>query len=131
MSPDLRYLAYSAALSWAMLMTAAVMRTQMWTRAGLGLALGNRGHLPDPSRLAARADRAARNMLENLVLFAALLLAARVAGVSGARLELPAAVFFWARLVYFPVYLGGVVYLRTLLWAIGVVALAMILAAMM
>jgi uncharacterized MAPEG superfamily protein len=130
MTADLRYLAWSAALAWVMLMTASFMRTRAWNRTGLCVALGNRAEVPEPSAAAGRADRAARNMLENFVLFAALLLAARAGGVSAARLELAAAIFFWARLAYFPAYVGGIPYLRTLLWAIGVVALAMVFAAL-
>jgi uncharacterized MAPEG superfamily protein len=130
MTPDLRFVAYSVALTWIMLMTASSMRTRLWTVRGGPLALGNRDDLPEPSKAAARADRAARNMLENLVLFASLVLVARAAGVDPARLELGASLFFWARVFYFPVYLVGIPYLRTAIWAVGVAGTAMIFAAM-
>jgi uncharacterized MAPEG superfamily protein len=130
MTPDLRLLAYSVALAWVMLMTAATMKTRLWTLRGWPLALGNRDDLPEPSKAAARADRAARNMLENLLLFAPLVLVAHAAGVDPGRLEGGAAVFFWARVLYFPAYLAGILYLRTALWTAGVVGMAMIFVAL-
>jgi uncharacterized MAPEG superfamily protein len=38
-------------------------------------------------------------------------------------------VFFWARVVYLPVYWAGITYLRSLVWAIGIAGLAMMLKA--
>jgi len=51
----------------------------------------------------------------------------RAAHVDPSRLELGAALFFWSRLAYFPVYLAGIPYVRTALWAVAVVGMAMIL----
>ena len=127
MTPDLRLLAYSAVLAWVMLITASSLRSRIW--AGLGLAFSNRDAMPPPTPVTARADRAAANMLENLVLFAVLLLAAHAAGVAPSRLELGAQLFFWARVAYFPAYLAGITYLRTAAWGVGVAGMAMILLA--
>ncbi len=130
MTPDLRMLACAAALTWLMLMASSFLRTRWWTWRGALLALGNRGEMPEPTPLAGRADRAAKNMLENFVLFAALLLAAHAANVAPSRLELGAELFFWSRLAYFPVYLAGIPYLRTALWAVGVVGMGLVFWAM-
>jgi uncharacterized MAPEG superfamily protein len=129
MTTDLALLAYSALLTWLMLLVASALHTKTWTLAGIKLGLGNRDDLPERSPVAGRADRAAKNMLENLVLFAALLFAARAAGADRARIELAAQLFFWARLVYFPLYLAGIRYLRTVVWTVGVVGLALLFAA--
>jgi uncharacterized MAPEG superfamily protein len=129
-TPDLRMLAYAAALTWLMLMASAFFRTRWWTWRGLHLAMGNRGEMPEPTALAGRVDRAAKNMLENFVLFAALLLGAHAANVAPSRLELGAELFFWSRLAYFPVYLAGIPYLRTALWAVGVVGMGLVFWAM-
>ena len=128
---DLRLLVYSTLLAWVMLLTASMLRVRGYTPAGFKLSLGNRDDLSEPSPVAARADRAATNMLENLLLFAALLLAAHAAGVEKERLELPARLFFYARLLYFPVYLAGIPYLRTAVWAVGVVGIALIASTML
>ena len=42
-------------------------------------------------------------------------------------IALGATVFFWGRLVYWPVYLAGIIYLRTLVWFVGIVGLVMII----
>jgi uncharacterized MAPEG superfamily protein len=65
-------------------------------------------------------------MLESLVLFAALVLVAQVTGKASATTALGAQLFFWARLIYAPVYLIGIPLLRTCLWGISVVGLVLI-----
>jgi uncharacterized MAPEG superfamily protein len=98
----------------------------MWTPEGLKVAFGNREAVPAPTAVAGRADRAARNMLENLPMFLALMLAVRVGGHSTPAVVLGANVFFWARVVYWPVYVAGVAYVRTLVWSASIVGLVMI-----
>ncbi|HEV3194354.1 MAG TPA: hypothetical protein VGY54_27835, partial [Polyangiaceae bacterium] len=63
---DLHYLVLSAILACVMLLTASVLRSHGWTPRGIHVMLGNRDDLPEPTPVAARADRAARNMVENL-----------------------------------------------------------------
>jgi uncharacterized MAPEG superfamily protein len=110
-----------------MILTASSLRSRMW--AGLGLALSNRDALPPSTPIMGRADRAAANMLENLVIFAVLVLAAHAANVEPSRLDLGAQLFFWARVAYFPAYLAGITYLRTALWIVSLAGMALILAA--
>ena len=129
MTPDLRFLLYCVVLTWVMILTASLFRLRAWTVPGLNLAFGNREDLPEPTLLAGRAERAMRNMLENMVLFIALLVTAHGAGVSDTRVAIGAQIFFWARLAYFPVYLAGIQYLRTAVWTVGLIGLLLILAA--
>ena len=125
---DLHYLVLSAILAWVMLLSASVLRSHGWGPVGIRVMLGNRDDVPEPTPVAARADRAARNMLENLVLFTAVLAAARLAGASGADLTLGASIFFWSRLAYFPLYVAGVRYLRTAAWALSLAGIGLIAA---
>lgn len=127
MTPDLLFVAYSAVLTWVMLMTASFLRSRAWTLQGFRFAFGNRHGPWEAAPLGGRAHRAARNMLENYVLFTALVLVAHAGGVASTKLQLGAAIFFWARVIYFPVYLVGIAYLRTAVWAVSIVGLAMIL----
>jgi len=120
---DIHYLIFSAVLTWIMVMTAAELHTPTWTRAGAKLAFGNRESLPERSPVAARADRAAHNMVDNLVLFIAVVVAAQAAG---AHATTGAAIFFFARLAYFGLYLAGAVYVRSLAWGISLVGLGWI-----
>ncbi len=62
---------------------------------------------------AGRAARALRNYLETYPAFVALALGLSVAGKTGA---LGAALWFWARAIYLPLYLLGIPYARTLAW---------------
>src|SRR5262245_24457685 len=127
MTTDVRLLIYSTVLCWLMLVTASMMRTRGWTPRGLQKAFGNRDDVPEAAPATARAERAARNMLENLVLFLALIVAAHMAGAPQARIDLGARLFFYARLAYFPIYLAGITYVRTLIWTVGVAGLGVIM----
>lgn len=130
MMTDTQVLVWSAILTWLMLMTASALRTQGWTPGGIQRAFGNREGLSEPTPLAGRADRAAKNMLENLVLFVALAAALHFAGKVSARSELGANLFFWGRIAFWPIYLAGIIYLRTAAWGVSIVGLAMMVAAM-
>ncbi len=81
------------------------------------------------SGFAGRANRAASNMIENMVLFGAACIAAVAAGKTDGSVATGAAIFFWGRLVYWPVYLAGIAYLRTLVWVVSLVGILMILRA--
>ena len=116
-------------LVWAVLLTLAqaVVAVQgAVMQVGLGTLAGNREGLPEIKGWAGRAARAHRNMLESLVLFAALVLVAVVAGKTNATTLLGAQLFVWARLAYALVYIAGIAWLRTAVWAVAVVGLAMI-----
>jgi len=123
MKPELMYLAWAVALAFAQMLIAVSGAT---LQVGLPTLAGNREGLPPCTGWAGRAQRAHRNMLENLVLFAALVLIAVVAGKTNATTLLGAQLFFWARLAYALVYLAGIPWLRTLLWTVSVVGLALI-----
>jgi uncharacterized MAPEG superfamily protein len=129
MTADLHYLAYSAVLTWLMLLAASLIRVKGWTPKGFLLAAGNRDSLPEASPIAARADRAAKNMLENLVLFAVVVLVARLGGVAPEKIAPGAAIFFWARVAYFFIYLAGIPFLRTAVWAVSITGLISIMLA--
>ena len=116
-------------LVWATLLTVgqAVVAVQgAMMQVGLPALAGNREGLPEIKGWAGRAARAHRNMIENLVLFAALVLAAVAAGKTNDTTLLGAQIFFWARLAYALVYIAGIAWLRTGVWAVSVVGLAMI-----
>jgi uncharacterized MAPEG superfamily protein len=123
MSPDLKFLVWATALTVMQMVLAATAATQ---QVGLPTLAGNREDMPALVGLAGRAQRAHRNMLESLVLFAALVLVAQAAGKANATTALGAEIFFWARLVYAIVYLVGIPWLRTGVWAVGLAGLVVI-----
>lgn len=128
MTLDVKLLAASAVLTWCMLLIASLWRARAWTPAGFRLALGHRDRMPEPSAASARADRAANNMLENLLLFTAVIAAAHAGGVHDAQVDLGAELFFGARLAYWPVCVAGITGVRTLVWAVGVAGIGLIAA---
>ena len=75
---------------------------------------------PKPQSLwAQRLMKAHGNAVENLVVFAALVLAAQVAGVSNGAIATAAMVYFWARIVHTVAYTFGVPWVRTLAFTVG------------
>ena len=81
MSPDLKYLLLSTILCFVQMLVAATGANQA---VGLPTLAGNREGLPEITGWAGRAKRAHLNMIENLVLFAALVLIAVTAGKANA-----------------------------------------------
>lgn len=97
---------------------------------GLGWNVGSRdedrGSL---SLLAQRAKRASKNFCETYPAFLALLLADMFHPSNEVMLLLGAKVWFGARLVYLPIYLAGVTYVRTIVWGIALLGLILMFAA--
>ena len=70
-----------------------------------------------------RATRALANYVENFTPFVAVALALIVTQRTGGSGALGATIWILARIVYIPLYLFGVVYARTAVWAISIVGL--------
>jgi uncharacterized MAPEG superfamily protein len=70
--------------------------------------------------------KAHNNAVENLVVFAALVLAAHALGVSTGAIATAAMVYFWARVVHVVAYTLAIPWVRTLAFAVGFFAQATI-----
>ena len=82
---------------------------------------------PKPqSAWAQRLMKAHANAVENLAVFATLVLAAHVLGVSNAAIATASMVYFWARVVHALSYTFAVPWVRTLSFAAGFFAQAVI-----
>jgi uncharacterized MAPEG superfamily protein len=123
MKPELALLVWTVLLTFVQMLVAVTGAT---LQVGLPTLAGNREGLATCTGWAGRAARAHHNMLENLVLFAALVLAAVVAGRTNATTLLGAQLFFWARLAYAVIYVAGIPWLRTAVWFVSVVGLVLI-----
>jgi len=123
MKPELALLVWSVLLTFVQMLIAATGAT---LQVGLPTLAGNREGLAPCTGWAGRAARAHRNMLESLVLFAALVLVAVAAGKTNATTLLGAQLFFWARVAYAAVYLAGIPWLRTGVWFVSVIGLVLI-----
>ena len=106
-------------------MLIAVLGAMM--QVGLTPLAGNREGLPEITGWAGRARRAHYNMLESLVLFAALVLVAQAIGKgTSSSVLLGSQLFLWGRLAYAVIYLAGIPWLRTAVWLVSVVGLALV-----
>lgn len=123
MTTDLTLLVWSVAITIVQMLIAAAGANQ---QVGLPMLAGNREGLPEMVGWSGRARRAHLNMLESLVLFAALVLVAHVAGRANTTTALGAHLFFWARLAYAVIYLAGIPWLRTGVWFVSVIGLLLI-----
>ena len=128
MTIELTYLAAVLILAVVQVLLPAAGRTVQY---GLKWNAGARdAAAPPPGRVTGRLERAQANLYETLPLFIGAVLIAHAAGRNGALTEWGAALYFWSRLIYIPLYAFGVPYLRSLVWAAGLVGLVLILAAL-
>jgi uncharacterized MAPEG superfamily protein len=80
------------------------------------------GYPEDPAPLSPWAQKmkaAHANAVENLVIFATLVLIAHAAGVSNEITVTASQVYFWARLLHFASYTFAIPWVRTLTFVIG------------
>jgi uncharacterized MAPEG superfamily protein len=93
---------------------------------GLMDAVGYPANPKPQSPWAQRLMKAHANAVENLVVFAALVLAASAAGISNPAIATASMVYFWARVVHAASYTFAVPWVRTLSFTVGFLAQACI-----
>ena len=93
---------------------------------GIGAAVGYPDNPKPQSPWAQRLMKAHANAVENLVVFATLVLAAHALGVSSGLIATACMVYFWARVVHALAYTFAVPWVRTLSFAVGFFAQAAI-----
>ena len=86
--------------------------------------LGNRDHMRPLTVVGERAARALANMHEALPVFLALALLNMIVGTAALAIT-GATVFLIARVLYTAIYIAGIPVVRTLLWGVSWVGLAM------
>jgi uncharacterized MAPEG superfamily protein len=125
MTVELKMLGWCVLLGLAHVFIAAGLATQ---QRGLKWNASNRDGEPKPlTGIAARACRANHNFLETFVFFAAAVLAVVLAKENSPHTALGSQLYFWARAAYLPIYLIGIPYLRTLVWAVSLWGLLQVL----
>jgi uncharacterized MAPEG superfamily protein len=128
MSVELKMLACSIGLGIISVLVAASLGT---AQRSLGWNLSNRDQETKPlTGAAGRAHRASRNFLETFPFFAAAVLAVVLAQANSTHTALGAQLYFWGRLVYLPIYIVGIPYVRTLAWAVAFAGLLLVLGAL-
>ena len=122
MTAELIMLFWAVVLAFVQVLVSVILCNK---QVGLTELAGNRDTFV-PEGIAGRATRAHRNMLENLPLFAALVLIVHVAGLSSDASVLGAQIFVIARLAAAIIYIIGIPWLRTAAFLISVVGLVMV-----
>ncbi len=120
---EMKLLVWSTILAAAQTFVAAVGTI---SQVGIVTAAGNRENMPAFKGWVGRAHRAHHNLLENLILFAILVLAAQALDRLNAMTALGAELFLGARVAYAIIYVAGVIWVRTLLYAISLAGLVLI-----
>ncbi len=116
MTPELKYLAMIS-----------VFTAVMWIPYILNVVANNKlgdavGYPSTPLAMAPWAERLKKahyNAIENLVVFAVLILIASSLEISNNATISAAATFFWARLVHAGAYTAGIPWLRTMAFAVA------------
>ncbi|MGJ8562178.1 MAG: MAPEG family protein [Alphaproteobacteria bacterium] len=114
---ELSYLVASILLFGVMIAVQAVFSDK---EHGLKASGGARDGLVDKNIMTQRAKRANANMIEGLILFAPLIFVAAYADRFNGMTALGAALFFWSRVAYAPLYWFGVPMVRSLAWFVGI-----------
>jgi len=125
-SVEIQMLCLSAALGLLQLVIATTLATK---DQGLAYNLSPRDMPPPPvTTLTARMQRAFGNFRETFVYFAVAVLVVTALNKTSSTTALGAEIYFWARVVYVPVYAAGIPVARTLIWAASIAGLVMVLA---
>jgi uncharacterized MAPEG superfamily protein len=126
-SIEIQMLCLCVVLGLVQLVLATVMATK---DQGLPYNISPRDLPPPPvSKLTARFQRAFGNFRETFVYFAVAVLVVTLTGRSNSVSVLGTEIYFWARLIYVPIYAAGIPVLRTVTWAASIAGLIMVLLA--
>lgn len=123
MKTELFYLTLSAVLTGLLWVPYILDRVAVW---GLADAVGYPANPKPQSPWAQRLMKAHHNNVENLVVFAALVLAAHALGISNSVVASASMVYFWARVVHGLAYTFAVPWVRTLAFTVAFFAQAAI-----
>ena len=123
MKTELFYLACTAALTGLLWVPYILDRLAV---RGLIDAVGYPSDPKPQSAWAQRMMKAHANAVENLVVFATLVLTAAALGISGGVIATAAMLYFWARLVHVLAYTLAIPWVRTLAFTAGFIAQAMV-----
>jgi uncharacterized MAPEG superfamily protein len=116
MKTELLYLVLVTVLTALIWIPYILDRVAIW---GLTDAVGYPDNPKPQSAWARRMMAAHDNAVENLVVFAALVLAAHALGVSNAATAGACVVYFWARAIHLAAYTFGIPWVRTLAFTVG------------
>jgi len=124
-SVEIQMLCWSAVLGLVQLLISTTLAVG---DQGLPYATGPRDTPSPPLKIiTGRFLRAFHNFRETFVYFAVAVLLVTLLNKTSATTALGAQLYFWARLVYIPIYAAGIPFARTAVWTVSVIGLVMVL----
>lgn len=126
MNTELQMLGWTVVLGLIHLVAATTLSVG---KLGLGYAFSARDEGRAVSGKMGRLERSFRNFIETLPFFIAAVVLVQALNRHTPMAALGAQLYFWARVVYIPLYLSGVPIARTLCWFASVIGIALVLAA--
>jgi uncharacterized MAPEG superfamily protein len=125
MTPELLMLALSVVLGFVHIIVSAIATTH---QCGLKWNLSARDTpMPPLEVIAGRLQRALHNFLETFPLFAASVLIADATNRHGAMAVWGSQLYFYARVLYLPIYAAGLPVIRTVVWSVAALGILMVL----
>jgi uncharacterized MAPEG superfamily protein len=125
MTVEMQMLVWSVALGLVQILIATT--GTLWQQGLKWMASPRDGTPVVLTGIAGRLNRASANFLETFVFFAVVVLAGYVLQRHTSTTVPGAQLYFWARIIYLPIYVLGIPYLRTLIWAASIVGIVMLL----
>jgi uncharacterized MAPEG superfamily protein len=124
-SVEIQMLCWSVVLGLLQLVIATALSVK---DQGLPYSFGPRD-VPGPAVavLTGRFKRAFQNFRETFVYFAVAVLIIVALNKTNATTALGSEIYFWARLVYVPIYAAGIAFARTAAWTASVIGIVMVL----
>jgi uncharacterized MAPEG superfamily protein len=128
MTTELLMLALSVVLGFVHIIVSAIATTHQY---GSKWNLSTRDDpMPPLHGIAGRLQRAQHNFLETFPLFAVAVLIADATNRHGWMAIWGSQLYFYARVLYLPLYAAGIPVVRTLVWTVATLGVAMVLLAL-
>jgi uncharacterized MAPEG superfamily protein len=129
MQIELQMLVFASILGLVQLMIAAQMAT---AQRGVKWNLSSRESTPAPlTGAAGRVDRGFKNFMETFPIFIVAVFVVYATQKSSALSAWGAQIYFYARVVHFLVYAAGITVVRTIVWCVSALGLALVFASLL
>jgi len=115
-----------AATGGLVLLLTVIQGTRNVLVLGLPTAAGNQHDIAPWTGWNDRLNRAIRNLIEAIAIFAPIVIAVQISGLNNETTAMGAQIFVIARIAHAVVYTLGVPWVRTAAWFVGVVGIIMV-----
>lgn len=127
LSIELKMLLWASLLGIVQLLIAAQAKT---AQSGVAYNLSPRDQEFKYTGVAARLDRAFKNFMETFPFFMAAVVIIQITTLGNTLSAIGVHMYFWARLIYVPLYALGIPGVRTAVWLISLVGIILVFVAL-